>query len=77
MAIISGTFFTPKDLPGVPARDREPPAAHLLHEADPRDVMVLHHHIWSETEALAVVLAWGTIGLVFALRGFRWRPREG
>ena len=39
--------------------------------------MVLHHHIWSETEALAVVLLWGVIGLIAALRGFRWQPREG
>ena len=39
--------------------------------------MVLHHHIWAEKTALAVVLLWGVIGLVAALRGFRWQPREG
>jgi hypothetical protein len=39
--------------------------------------MVFHHHIWNETEALAVVLGWGAVGLVFALRKFRWQPREG
>jgi hypothetical protein len=23
-----------------------------------------------------VILAWGVVGLVFSLRGFRWEPRE-
>ena len=27
--------------------------------------------------SLAMVLLWGVIGLVAALRGFRWQPREG
>ena len=76
MAIISGTFFTPKDYPGfLRAIANLLPLTYFTKLT--RDVMVLHHHIWSETEALAVVLAWGTIGLVFALRGFRWQPREG
>ena len=76
MAIISGTFFTPKDYPGFLRT-----IANLLpltyFTKLTRDVMVLHHHIWSETEALAVVLLWGVIGLIAALRGFRWQPREG
>ena len=41
-----------------------------------RDVMVRHHHIWAEKSSLAVVFAWGVIGLVAAIRGFRWQPRE-
>jgi ABC-2 type transport system permease protein len=76
MAIISGTFFTPKNYPGfLRAIANVLPLTYFTKLT--RDVMVLHHHIWSETEALAVVLGWGVIGLVFALRGFRWQPREG
>ena len=38
--------------------------------------MVREHHIWSETGPIAVVLLWGAIGLIAAIRGFRWQPRE-
>ncbi len=75
MAIISGTFFTPKDYP-----------AFLRWVADvlpltwftqlTRDVMVRDHHLWSEAEAVGIVLLWGAIGLVAAVRGFRWQPRD-
>lgn len=76
MAIISGTFFTPKDYPQF---------LRVIADVLPltyftkltRDVMVRHHHLWAEKGSLAVVLAWGAIGLVGAVRGFRWQPREG
>jgi ABC-2 type transport system permease protein len=75
MAIISGTFFTPKEYPGfLRAIADVLPLTHFTKLT--RDVMVLHHHVWQETSALAVVLLWGAIGLVAALRGFRWQPRE-
>ena len=75
MAIISGTFFTPKDYPGfLRAIANLLPLTYFTKLT--RDVMVLHHHIWSETEALAVVLGWGAIGLIFALRRFSWQPRD-
>jgi ABC-type polysaccharide/polyol phosphate export permease len=75
MAIISGTFFTPKDYPGfLRAIADVLPLTHFTKLT--RDVMVLHHHIWQESTAIAVVLLWGVIGLVAALRGFRWQPRE-
>ena len=32
--------------------------------------------IWSDWEAVAVVAAWGLLGLVVALRRFHWEPRE-
>ena len=38
---------------------------------------MLHGHpIWSEWESVAVVAAWGLLGLVVALRRFHWEPRE-
>ena len=75
MAIISGTFFTPKEYPGFLRAIAEVlPLTHFTRLT--RDVMVRHHHVWHETSAIGVVLLWGVIGLVGALRGFRWQPRE-
>ena len=75
MAIISGTFFSP---------DRYPGFLQTIADVLPltyftkliRDVMVRDHHLWSETGSIAVVLVWGAAGLIAALRGFRWQPRE-
>ncbi len=76
MAIISGTFFTPKEYPGfLRAIADVLPLTYFTKLT--RDVMVRHHHIWSESGSIAVVLLWGVIGLAAALRGFRWQPREG
>ena len=76
MAIISGTFFTPKEYPGfLRAIANVLPLTYFTKLI--RDVMVRHHHLWSETGSVAIVLVWGVIGLVAAIRGFRWQPREG
>ncbi len=76
MAIISGTFFTPKEYPGfLRAIADVLPLTYFTKLT--RDVMVRHHHIWSETGSIAVVLLWGAVGLAAAIRGFRWQPREG
>ncbi len=76
MAIISGTFFTPKDYPSFLRVIADVlPLTYFTRLT--RDVMVRHHHIWSETGSIAVVVAWGAVGLVAAIRGFRWQPREG
>jgi ABC-2 type transport system permease protein len=75
MAIISGTFFTPKEYPAfLRAIADVLPLTYFTTLI--RDVMVRHHHLWSETGSLAVMLIWGAIGLVAAIRGFRWQPRE-
>jgi ABC-2 type transport system permease protein len=76
MAIISGTFFTPKEYPGfLRAIADVLPLTYFTKIT--RDVMVRHHHLWSEAGSVAIVLVWGAIGLVAAIRGFRWQPREG
>jgi ABC-2 type transport system permease protein len=76
MAIISGTFFTPKEYPGfLRAIADVLPLTYFTKLT--RDVMVRGHHIWSETGSIAVLLLWGVIGLIAAIRGFRWQPREG
>lgn len=75
MAIISGTFFSPNKYPGfLKAIANVLPLTYFTKLT--RDVMVRHHHIWAEQGALAAVALWGVIGLVAAIRGFRWQPRE-
>ena len=76
MAIISGTFFSPAHYPTF---------LRVIADVLPltyftkltRNVMVRHEHIWSQGGSLAVVAVWGVIGVVAALRRFRWQPREG
>jgi len=76
MAIISGTFLSPKGYP---------PFLKAIADVLPltyftkltRSLMVQHHHIWASPGAIGVVLVWGGIGMVAAIRGFRWQPREG
>jgi ABC-2 type transport system permease protein len=76
MAIISGTFFTPREYPGfLRAIADVLPLTYFTKLM--RDVMVRHHHLWSEVGSLSVVLGWGVIGVIAAIRGFRWQPREG
>lgn len=75
MAIISGTFFSPNKYPGfLKAIANVLPLTYFTKLT--RDVMVRHHHIWAEKGGLAAVALWGVIGLVAAIRGFRWQPRE-
>jgi ABC-2 type transport system permease protein len=76
MAIISGTFFTPREYPAfLRAIADVLPLTYFTKLT--RDVMVRHHHLWSETGSMAVVVGWGVIGVIAAIRGFRWQPREG
>jgi ABC-2 type transport system permease protein len=74
MAIVSGTFFSPKSYPGfLRAIADVLPLTHYTKLT--RDVMIRDHHLWSDSGAIGVVAAWGAIGLVGAVRGFRWQPR--
>jgi len=74
MAIISGTFFSPAHYPGfLKAIADLLPLTYFTRLT--RNVMVLHHHLWAEKGSLAVVVLWGVIGAVAALRTFRWQPR--
>jgi len=76
MAIISGTFFSPEKYPDfLRAIADVLPLTYFTKLT--RDIVVSHDHIWSQGGAIAVVVVWGAIGLVAAIRGFRWQPREG
>jgi ABC-2 type transport system permease protein len=75
MAIISGTFFTPRQFPTF---------LRWIADALPltyftkltRNVMLRHEHLWTQGSSIAVVAAWGIAGLIAALLTFRWQPRE-
>ena len=76
MAIIAGTFFTPKEYPNfLRAIADVLPLTYFTKLT--RDVMVRQHHLWSDAGAILVILVWGVIGLVAAIRTFRWQPRQG
>lgn len=75
MAIISGTFFSPQHYPGfLKAIADVLPLTYFTKLT--RNVMVRGDHVWSEGGALAVVAGWGVIGLLAAIKTFRWQPRE-
>ena len=76
MAIIAGTFFSPASYPTFLRRIAEVlPLTHFTKLT--RDVMVRNQHLWSDSWSVAVVAAWGLVGLLGALRRFRWQPRAG
>ena len=76
MAIIAGTFFTPRQFPGfLRAIADVLPLTYFTKLT--RNVMLRHEHIWTQGSSLAVIAAWGAVGLAVAIRTFRWQPREG
>jgi ABC-2 type transport system permease protein len=76
MAIVSGTFFSTHSYPAFLRWIADVlPLTHFTKLT--RDVMVRNHHLWSDGGAIAVVAAWGLVGLAGAVRGFRWQPRAG
>jgi ABC-2 type transport system permease protein len=76
MAIIAGTFFTPKSYPEF-LRVIADVLPLTYYTELTRDVMVRNEHAWSDAGAIGVVVAWGVVGVIGAIRGFRWQPREG
>jgi ABC-2 type transport system permease protein len=75
MTFISGVFFSVKAMPGfLEAIADVLPLTYLLQLV--RDVFIDGDSIGSSGTALGVIFAWGAVGLVVALRRFRWEPRE-
>jgi ABC-2 type transport system permease protein len=75
MAIIAGTFFTPRQFPGfLRALADVLPLTYFTKLT--RNVMLRHEHIWTQGSSIAVIAAWGAVGLAVAIRTFRWQPRE-
>jgi ABC-2 type transport system permease protein len=75
-AFLSGSFWTPHAYPRFLEVIAEIlPLTYFIRLM--RDVVIRNETIWSSWESAAVVAAWGLAGLVLAVRGFRWQPREG
>jgi ABC-2 type transport system permease protein len=76
MAFLCGSFGE---------RERYPAALRAIGDAlplkyllDAINAVYLHgREIWDEPTAVAVLAGWGAVGIVVAMRKFRWEPREG
>jgi ABC-2 type transport system permease protein len=75
VSFISGAFFSEEAFPPVLQLIGELlPLSHLIRLS--RDVIAFNEPVWDHLGNVAVVAAWGVAGLLVALRGFRWEPRE-
>jgi len=75
VAFISGAFFSQQHFPVVLQKVAD--ALPLTYFIDlVGDVMLKGTEIWSEPKDVAVILVWGIVGALLALRYFRWVPRE-
>ena len=75
LSFISGAFFSEDTFPeALQTLAAILPLSHLISLT--RDVMVFDDTVWDHLDDLGVIVAWGVAGLVVAIRGFRWEPRE-
>jgi len=75
MAFLSGSFGPTRDYPrALQALADVLPLTYLIETL--KGVLLEHEQAWEHLGALAVVLAWGLLGLVVALKRFSWEPRE-
>ncbi len=75
MTFLSGAFFSQHDMPRfLEAIGNVLPLTYLLRLL--RDEFVSGKGLGSSPGAIAVVLAWGAVGLLLAFRMFKWEPRE-
>jgi ABC-2 type transport system permease protein len=76
LAFLSGSFGTTRHYPKVlRAIGDALPLKYLL---DAINSVYLHgHELWHEWTDVAVLTGWGVLGIVVAMRKFRWEPREG
>jgi ABC-2 type transport system permease protein len=76
MAFISGAFFSTQEMPGfLEAISEILPLTYLLDVI--RSTFVAGEGLGSSTGDVAGIAVWGIVGLVMAVRMFRWGPREG
>ena len=75
-SFIAGAFFSPRHFPEfLRAIADVLPLTYFLRLV--RNVMLHGHEIWSQWTNVAVVAAWGVVGVLVAIRYFRWEPHEG
>ena len=75
MAFIAGSFWSPHAYPRFLEVIADVlPLTYFIRMV--RDIVLHDAQIWDEGTAVAVVAAWGAVGLFFALRRFRWEPQD-
>ena len=75
MGFISGSFWSPHAYPRFLEVIADVlPLTYFIRLM--RDIVLHQHEIWSEGTEVGVIAAWGAVGLFFALRRFRWEPRD-
>jgi ABC-2 type transport system permease protein len=76
MAFISGAFFSPREMPRfLEVVSEALPLTYLLRLI--RSTFIEGETLNASPGAITAVLVWGFLGLVVAMRMFRWEPREG
>ena len=76
MVFISGVFWSTESMPAfLRAIADVLPLTYLLELM--RHVFLEENALQESLGAIAVVALWGAVGVVLALRMFRWEPREG
>ncbi len=75
MVFISGSFFSPHSFPEfLRAIAAVLPLTYVIKLV--RDITLHGAQIWDRPGSVAVLAAWGLVGLVAARQGFRWEPRQ-
>ena len=75
-SFIAGAFFSPAHFPQVLRAIADVlPLTYFLRLI--RNVMLHDQPIWTQGTNVAVVAAWGVVGVILAFRYFRWEPSEG
>jgi ABC-2 type transport system permease protein len=76
VTFIAGAFFSAQHFPAVLRAFADVlPLTYFLRLI--RNVMLHDQAIWSQGTNVAVVAVWGAVGVIVALRTFRWEPHEG
>ena len=76
MSFIAGAFFSPHSFPTFLRWVADVlPLTYFLRLV--RGIMLHGHEIWSQPGSVAAVAAWGIVGVLVAVRTFRWEPYEG
>ena len=74
-AFLAGAFFSPHAFPLFLRGIADVlPLTYFLRIV--RGIMLHGHEIWAYPGSLAVLLAWGLVGAIVAVRWFHWEPRE-
>jgi ABC-2 type transport system permease protein len=76
MAFLSGAFGPTDDYPEVlQAIGDVLPLKYLIDAVNA--IYIRGEQLWDEPTAVAVLVAWGALGMAIAVKKFRWEPREG